>query len=295
VTRSARDRHVEALDALLRGRVAVLIKAREWDLLAEVARLAQEDAPKELAVTDPALFEAWRNAVTRYHRAGWTNMTPGRVRTATLDGDGAGHRPVSVERIVPLIEEAVRDATTHSLQWSRGIDILDQGIESVMEVYSAKSLLVHHPDRPNILIFTQYPTNKLPFYLPKDVRSGKYDLVVQDIERKTIGFIEFKRHILPTSISRDLERIAATVVCSEGETFDRFGLIAGPMITTSTQFPSSDNYDYESMLARHDFKNKDSVTLQVHKGPASKLPLLRTRRAAADIQFPIVVSVSSKA
>ena len=85
MSRSARARHVEALAALLGGRMAAIYLARDWELLAEVARLAQEDAPTDLVATDPALFEAWRGAVTRYHRAGWTNMTPQRVRAVTTD------------------------------------------------------------------------------------------------------------------------------------------------------------------------------------------------------------------
>jgi hypothetical protein len=56
MTRTARALHVEALDALLRGRMAYVAVARDWELLREVARLAQEDAPLELAATDPALF-----------------------------------------------------------------------------------------------------------------------------------------------------------------------------------------------------------------------------------------------
>lgn len=60
--------------------------ARDWELLAEIARLATDDAPTELAATDPALFKAWRDAVTRYHRAGWTNMTPERVREVAAGG-----------------------------------------------------------------------------------------------------------------------------------------------------------------------------------------------------------------
>jgi hypothetical protein len=77
--RSARSRYILALDALLKGRMARLVIERDFELLKEVARLAQTDAPKELAVSDPALFSGWRAAVTRYHLAGWTNMTPNRV------------------------------------------------------------------------------------------------------------------------------------------------------------------------------------------------------------------------
>jgi len=55
---------VEALDALLKGRMAEIAAARDWDLLREVAHLAQQDAPLELASTDPALYRTWRAAVT---------------------------------------------------------------------------------------------------------------------------------------------------------------------------------------------------------------------------------------
>jgi hypothetical protein len=79
--RSARARYTEALDALLRGRIAETVKERDWDLLEEIARLAHGDAPPELAATDPALFQAWRDAVTRFHKRGWTHMTPERVAT----------------------------------------------------------------------------------------------------------------------------------------------------------------------------------------------------------------------
>jgi predicted ATPase len=79
VTRTARTLHVDALDALLRGRMAEVAVARDWELLREIARLAQEDASLALATTDPALFATWRAAVTKYHLKGWTHMTPERV------------------------------------------------------------------------------------------------------------------------------------------------------------------------------------------------------------------------
>jgi hypothetical protein len=79
VTRTARSLHVEALHVLLRGRMAEAAVARDWELLREVARLAQGDAPLDLAATDPALFASWRAAITKYHLKGWTHMTPERV------------------------------------------------------------------------------------------------------------------------------------------------------------------------------------------------------------------------
>src|ERR1700694_5937967 len=80
MTRTARTLYVEAMDALLKGRMAEVAVERDWDLLEEVARLATEDAPRDLAATDPSLFTTWRAAVTKYHLKGWSNMTPERVR-----------------------------------------------------------------------------------------------------------------------------------------------------------------------------------------------------------------------
>lgn len=85
MTRSARARYAEALEVLLKGRIAKVVKERDWELLKEVARLAQADAPVDLAATDPALFRTWRDAVTRYHKAGWTAMTPERVTAVWLE------------------------------------------------------------------------------------------------------------------------------------------------------------------------------------------------------------------
>jgi hypothetical protein len=79
VNRTTRMLYAEALDALLEGRIAEIAVARDWELLREVARLAQQDAPLELASTDPSLYETWRAAVTKYHLKGWTHMTPERV------------------------------------------------------------------------------------------------------------------------------------------------------------------------------------------------------------------------
>ncbi len=89
MTRTARSLHVEALDVLLHGRMAQVAVARDWELLREVARLAQEDAPMALAATDPALFATWRAAVTKYHLKGWTHMTPQRVDAVRREHVGA--------------------------------------------------------------------------------------------------------------------------------------------------------------------------------------------------------------
>jgi predicted ATPase len=83
-----RTLYAEALSALLKGEMAHLALARNFELLAEVARLAREDAPVALATSDPALYTSWRAAVTRYHVSGWTYMTPERIAEVTgSDGE----------------------------------------------------------------------------------------------------------------------------------------------------------------------------------------------------------------
>lgn len=74
-----RDLYADALSILLSGGIAELVVDRNFRLLAEVARLAQYDAPIDLSVTDRALYQAWRNAVTKFHLSGWTYMTAQRV------------------------------------------------------------------------------------------------------------------------------------------------------------------------------------------------------------------------
>lgn len=74
-----RTLYADALDVLLTGSMSQVVAARNYRLLAEVARLAQYDAPVDFAATDRALFQAWRDAVTQFHLRGWTNMTAQRV------------------------------------------------------------------------------------------------------------------------------------------------------------------------------------------------------------------------
>ncbi|WP_444997746.1 hypothetical protein [Aliikangiella sp. IMCC44359] len=74
-----RTLYVNALDALLKDEIAKVVQKKDFVLLKEIARLAQQDAPTQLAVTDPSLYTSWRNAVTRFHIAGWTEMTPEKI------------------------------------------------------------------------------------------------------------------------------------------------------------------------------------------------------------------------
>ena len=83
--RDPRTLYATALDALLKDEMAKVVLNGDFELLAEIARLAQEDAPIDLAATDPALFSSWRTAVTRFHLSGWSEMPPERVYKVMQD------------------------------------------------------------------------------------------------------------------------------------------------------------------------------------------------------------------
>jgi hypothetical protein len=80
MTRSKRTLRVEAQGVLIRGRVVAVVKARDWELLEEVARIVEADVPIAMAASDPAMFVTLRAAITRYHLKGWSHMTAERVR-----------------------------------------------------------------------------------------------------------------------------------------------------------------------------------------------------------------------
>jgi hypothetical protein len=80
MSRSKRSLMVEALDALIKSRMAAVFIARDWELLEEIAHLVETDAPLDWAASDPAMFATLRNAITRFHLQGWSAMTQERVR-----------------------------------------------------------------------------------------------------------------------------------------------------------------------------------------------------------------------
>lgn len=50
--------------------IDVYLKEKRWAELAAVVRYAQRDVPRELAVTDPALFRTLREQITRFFLRG---------------------------------------------------------------------------------------------------------------------------------------------------------------------------------------------------------------------------------
>jgi hypothetical protein len=80
MTRSKRTLRVEAQDFVIRGGVVAVVKARDWELLEEVARIVEANVPAAMAAADPAMYVTLRAAITRYHLKGWSHMTAARVR-----------------------------------------------------------------------------------------------------------------------------------------------------------------------------------------------------------------------
>ncbi len=54
--------------------IARALKEKRWDALASAAEIAWLDVDKRLALTDPALFRALREAITLFHLKGWGSL-----------------------------------------------------------------------------------------------------------------------------------------------------------------------------------------------------------------------------
>jgi hypothetical protein len=52
--------------------IPVLLKKKRWAELAAIAEFASQDAPQELAQTDPALYRLLRQQITEYRIRGWS-------------------------------------------------------------------------------------------------------------------------------------------------------------------------------------------------------------------------------
>lgn len=50
------------------------LKAKEWKILAELARTLQEGIPKDLAQSDPTRFRAWMKGLTYCYLIGWHHL-----------------------------------------------------------------------------------------------------------------------------------------------------------------------------------------------------------------------------
>lgn len=83
--RTLRSLRIEAEDALIGKAVFRVMAARDWQLLIEIARIAQADADQRLAQTDPSRFRLLRDGVTNWHLKGLGGITPDSIRRALVN------------------------------------------------------------------------------------------------------------------------------------------------------------------------------------------------------------------
>lgn len=85
--RSRRNLRVEAEDAIIRDRVFGVLAAKDWELVIEIARIIQNDAPVDLALHDPHRFKQLRDGITTCHIKGLGRMSERGIRN-TLSRHG---------------------------------------------------------------------------------------------------------------------------------------------------------------------------------------------------------------
>ena len=68
-----------AISVFMNGCLLNAFMSGDMKLIREIARIAQIDPPPSLARTNPKFYKNWRDAVTRYHLEGWSEVTPERI------------------------------------------------------------------------------------------------------------------------------------------------------------------------------------------------------------------------
>ena len=75
MTQTARHQELRARYFLAhQEEIPVLLKQKRWAELAAVAEYAANDAPADLAQTDPALYRQLRQQITEYRIRGWNQL-----------------------------------------------------------------------------------------------------------------------------------------------------------------------------------------------------------------------------
>jgi len=78
---TARQRELTARYLLTHlEQIAVYLKERRWEELAAVVELAEQDAPRSLAHSDPALYRTLREQITEFRLRGWSCLNLKRLK-----------------------------------------------------------------------------------------------------------------------------------------------------------------------------------------------------------------------
>lgn len=60
--------------------IPAYLKAHRWEELAALVEFANNDAPRSLIPTDPALYQTLRQQITNYSLSGWSCLNLKRLR-----------------------------------------------------------------------------------------------------------------------------------------------------------------------------------------------------------------------
>jgi len=73
---TARQRELTARHLLAHPeQIPVCLKQRRWDELAALVQFAENDAPRSLTHTDPALYRMLRQQITDFRMRGWSCLS----------------------------------------------------------------------------------------------------------------------------------------------------------------------------------------------------------------------------
>lgn len=67
--------------------VATALKERRWEDVAAAVEFAANDVPKDLAITDPALYRTLREAITTFHLRGGGALNLDKLRQLAAQSD----------------------------------------------------------------------------------------------------------------------------------------------------------------------------------------------------------------
>ena len=78
---TARQRELVARHLLAHlEEIPIYLKARRWEELAALVEFAENDAPRSLTHTDPALYRMLRQQITEFRLRGWSCLNPSKLK-----------------------------------------------------------------------------------------------------------------------------------------------------------------------------------------------------------------------
>ena len=124
----------------------------------------------------------------------------------------------TTDRVICELQGAIHAASSDYFAWSRGHILYDKGVESLMQVYSAKRLFEFFRPEHEITVHLERRCIEL---VPGLI--GRIDMTLE-FSDGALYAIELKRYSSPAQIRSDLARLREVVAAASG----RVGLLAAP-------------------------------------------------------------------